>query len=236
VQEIAQKLDDLVIPAAGIADPGGANDDFLQRKSGAWTYRTVAQVKTDLSVPAAPFVLATPVGQWAGPSASNTSISNQTDLYLSAGGRGTACLLYLAAGTYDRIAVSLQAAGAATIRLGLYAAGADGLPTTRVLDAGTIDVSGATGLREITIDQTVTAGWYWASVSADSYTSTFSLYGLNPAFAPFVAGGVHYATGSIRQKAGVASNGFGTTGIPDPFPTVSWSPDGAPKVILRRSA
>ena len=41
VQEIAQKLDDLTIPAAGIADPGGANDDFLQRKAGAWSARTI---------------------------------------------------------------------------------------------------------------------------------------------------------------------------------------------------
>ncbi len=48
VQEIAQKLDDLTIPAAGIADPGGSNDDLLQRKSGAWTYRTPAQVRTDM--------------------------------------------------------------------------------------------------------------------------------------------------------------------------------------------
>jgi len=222
--------------SSGIADPGGANDDFLQRKSGAWTNRTVAQVKTDLSVPAAPFVLETPVGQYVGPSAPNTVISNQTDLYLSAGGRGTACLIYLAAGTYDRIGVSLQSAGAAIIRIGLYAAGSGGLPGARVLDAGTIDVSGSTGLREITISQTVTAGWYWASVSADSYTSTFSLYGLNGSLAPFIAGGVHYSTSSIRQKPGVASSGFGTSGIPDPFPTVSWSPDGAPKVILRRSA
>ncbi len=236
VQEIAQKVDDLVIPAAGIADPGGANDDFLQRKSGAWTYRTVAQVKTDLSVPAAPFVLETPVGQYVGPSAPNTAISNQTDLYLSAGGRGTACLLYLAAGTYDRIGVWLQSAGAAIIRIGLYAAGSEGLPAARVLDAGTIDVSGSTGLREITISQTVTAGWYWASVSADSYTSTFSLYGLNNALAPFIAGGVHNSSAAIKQKPGVASTGFGTSGIPDPFPTPTWSPDGAPKVILRRSA
>jgi hypothetical protein len=36
--------------AGGIADPGGANDDFLQRKAGAWAYRTPAQVKTDLSL------------------------------------------------------------------------------------------------------------------------------------------------------------------------------------------
>ena len=36
--------------SSGIADPGGSNDDFLQRKAGAWTNRTVAQVKTDLGV------------------------------------------------------------------------------------------------------------------------------------------------------------------------------------------
>lgn len=35
---------------SGIADPGGSNDDFLQRKSGAWAARTIAQVKTDLGV------------------------------------------------------------------------------------------------------------------------------------------------------------------------------------------
>lgn len=29
---------------------GVANDDFVQRKAGAWTNRTVAQVKTDLNV------------------------------------------------------------------------------------------------------------------------------------------------------------------------------------------
>ena len=34
----------------GISDPGGANDDFLQRKSGAWTYRTPAQAAVDLPV------------------------------------------------------------------------------------------------------------------------------------------------------------------------------------------
>lgn len=36
--------------AGKIADPGGSNDDFLQRKAGGWTHRTVAQVKTDLGV------------------------------------------------------------------------------------------------------------------------------------------------------------------------------------------
>lgn len=36
--------------ALRILDPSGANDDFLQRKAGAWANRTVAQVKTDLGL------------------------------------------------------------------------------------------------------------------------------------------------------------------------------------------
>jgi len=41
-----------LVSSGGIPDPGGSNDDFMQRKSGAWTYRTPAQVKTDLGVTA----------------------------------------------------------------------------------------------------------------------------------------------------------------------------------------
>ena len=36
--------------ALKIANPGGSNDDFLQRKAGVYTNRTIAQVKTDLGV------------------------------------------------------------------------------------------------------------------------------------------------------------------------------------------
>ena len=36
--------------ASKITNPGGANDDFLQRKAGAWTSRTPAQVKADMSI------------------------------------------------------------------------------------------------------------------------------------------------------------------------------------------
>jgi hypothetical protein len=36
--------------ALKITNPGGANDDFLQRKAGVYTNRTIAQVKTDLGV------------------------------------------------------------------------------------------------------------------------------------------------------------------------------------------
>jgi hypothetical protein len=45
-----QPLDDDLTAIAGL---GAANNDLLQRKSGAWTNRTPAQVKTDLAVGAA---------------------------------------------------------------------------------------------------------------------------------------------------------------------------------------
>lgn len=39
-----------------------SNDDFLQRKSGAWTNRTVAQVKADLGLGTAPIEVDVPAG------------------------------------------------------------------------------------------------------------------------------------------------------------------------------
>ena len=36
--------------ASKIANPGGSNDDFLQRKAGVYTNRTIAQVKADLGI------------------------------------------------------------------------------------------------------------------------------------------------------------------------------------------
>lgn len=44
---------DLDLSTIGALTP--SNDDFLQRKSGAWTNRTIAQVKTDLGILNAPF-------------------------------------------------------------------------------------------------------------------------------------------------------------------------------------
>lgn len=38
--------------ALKIANPGGSNDDFLQRKAGVYTNRTIPQVKTDLGISA----------------------------------------------------------------------------------------------------------------------------------------------------------------------------------------
>ena len=219
---------------SGIADPGGSNDDFLQRKSGAWTNRTVAQVKADLGVQ---HVLSAPVGLWTGAVSGNTVESNQTDLYLSASGRGSASLVRLAAGTYDRVAVSVQSVGAATIRLGLWAADpTTGMPGDLVLDAGTISVAGSAGLREITINQTL-SGWYWCSVSCDAYTSAFTMWGIgDTASSPIF--GMPVATSDIRIKArnALTSGSFGSGGLPSTFPTQDAPQASGPKLIFRRSA
>jgi hypothetical protein len=68
--------------------------------------------------------------------------------------------------TIDRIAVEVttnQTGGLA--RLGLYAAGSDGAPSTLVVDAGEIDTS-ATGVKELTISQALTGGTlYWLVIA-----------------------------------------------------------------------
>jgi hypothetical protein len=223
--------------SGGIADPGGANDDFLQRKSGAWTYRTPAQVKTDLGVVPV-FYLATPVGEYVGASSPNVSAISSSNLVLGAAGRSNTHPLYLPAGTYDRIGIIVETTGTATLRLGLYASSTStGLPTgAPVLDAGTVS-AGSGGLQEITISTTLAAGWYWAVVQTDAYTSAFNLYGFSDSAASFIPGIPSNSSAPGRQRV---SWGITSTSSPSSLPSTytgnSWTASGSPKVILRRSA
>ncbi len=63
--------------------------------------------------------------------------------------------------TYSNIAVRVAAAGASgtLIRLGIYNDGGD-LPTTLVLDAGTV-AGDSTGLKSIVINRALVGGIYW---------------------------------------------------------------------------
>jgi len=61
--------------------------------------------------------------------------------------------------TFDRIGIEVTTAVASsTVRLGIFQC-VGGVPTTRVLDAGTID-SSTTGAKEITISQSLSPGLY----------------------------------------------------------------------------
>lgn len=76
--------------------------------------------------------------------------------------------------TADRIGVRVNAGVAsATIRLGVYASAAGGLPGSLILDAGTIDASTA-GFKEIIISQAFSPGTYWLAVCAQGATTALN--------------------------------------------------------------
>ena len=93
--------------SSGIADPGGSNDDFLQRKAGAWTHRTVAQVKAEVGDP---FGLGSfnPSGKYLAPAGGG--VSSFASLWPS--GTGRPYVQYLPAGTINGLGAFYTTAGA----------------------------------------------------------------------------------------------------------------------------
>lgn len=183
VQEVAQKLDDLVIPAAGIADPGGSNDDFLQRKSGAWTNRTVAQVKTDLGMFGANrWPLAAndyiDLSERHGSGYAATTLSSNA---FNSNGR-VVYVPFLIGKTISVDLLAINCTGAndgasAVVRLGIYAE-SSGRPGSVVVDAGTASING-TGLKSLGFTAVqLTPGWYFAAVTAQGLNTS----GSNPTF------------------------------------------------------
>ena len=210
--------------SSGIADPGGANDDFLQRKSGAWTYRTVAQVKTDLGVtPHVPYISSNYYSAMQGQGATTAG--------LNAAGRMGAHPVYLPAGSYASIGVYVGGAAVSTWRLGIYSNDPTKMAPngqSLVVDAGTVNMNSGTGLLSATATITIpTSGIYWLAALCDSYTATPSVYG-------FVSGQVVPPTlpwvGNTAESmvAGYISPLWGalsiTTGsMPATFPAISGS-------------
>lgn len=76
--------------------------------------------------------------------------------------------------TIDRIGVNVATAVAATLaRLGIYTMGADGLPGTLLLDAGTVDTA-TTGFKELTVSQALSKAWYFTVLAGNNGTVAFS--------------------------------------------------------------
>lgn len=83
-------------------------------------------------------------------------------------------MFYLAESTtFDRIAIRTRSnfSGTATVRLGIYNA-ADGNPTTVNFDAGTVSATAANTLYAITINQTLTEGWYFTAFCTQGAATT----------------------------------------------------------------
>jgi hypothetical protein len=222
--------------SSGIADPGGANDDFLQRKSGAWTYRTPAQVKTDLGVPLN-YVAPRVTGEWystRGPVA--TAVLGGTN---ATTGRLQCIPVYLHAGTIDRIGVYTTSAGSGTTwRLGIYPSDTGGIPDgqARLIDAGTVDMGATAGLLAITISQSIaTAGLYWLVCLSDAYSANPTVYAWNAQSMPIQElEGLPTFFASNPERSGWMRTATGvTTGsIPSTCPTLAWANSG-PKIAVR---
>ena len=80
--------------------------------------------------------------------------------------------VFLPTASYDRISIRTgDYAGTATVRLGLYNASATtGLPTTVVFDAGTVSPTAIDTNYEITISQSLSAGYYYMAFNLQAFT------------------------------------------------------------------
>jgi hypothetical protein len=117
----------------------------------------------------------------------------------------------------DRIACEVVTAGGSgsVTRLGIYAAAADRLPGTLVVDAGTFDSNALTGVQPLTIDQSLTAGVYWLAIAAQGGTSPTYRVTANAAQ---MAAGLSSSTGGPFGANGNRSGLFTFGGITGAFP------------------
>jgi hypothetical protein len=103
--------------------------------------------------------------------------------------------------TIDRIGAECTAAVASsTYRLGIYSANSNGVPTSLILDAGTIDTS-STGLKTITINQTLNAGFYYLAFIYQGGVSLATMRAINantgnysPVAGTSMAGSTYYTS------------------------------------------
>jgi hypothetical protein len=79
--------------------------------------------------------------------------------------------------SFDRLAFQSGSTflGTATVRLGIFA-NSNGNPATLILDAGTVSVTAASTVYEITISQSLDAGFYWLAFCQQGTAPSTSVY------------------------------------------------------------
>jgi hypothetical protein len=84
--------------------------------------------------------------------------------------------------TLDRIAIQTGSgfSGTATMRLGIYN-NTNGLPSTVVVDGGTVSCTAASTIYEVTISQSLATGFYWLAMCQQGTAPTTGSYlGMGP--------------------------------------------------------
>jgi hypothetical protein len=93
--------------------------------------------------------------------------------------------IYLPATTsFDRMAVMTSGtfSGTAVVRMGIYANDiATGKPSTLILDAGTVSCTALNTVYQITISQTLTAGFYWIVMNTQTAATSNGFNGTTAA-------------------------------------------------------
>lgn len=139
--------------------------------------------------------------------------------------------------TFDRIGVNVNLAATdagSQVRLGIWEMNSTGMPGTLILDAGVIAIL-STGSKEITINQTLPPGAYYAGMVFQT-SGTFA--GPNPQFYGHV---IQFSwvinPGSNNHALGLSGNG-GLNGALASSPSCGWNIQGTngyqnPRVHLR---
>jgi len=101
-------------------------------------------------------------------------ISGTGSANLTVADRTSYMLFYVPASTtFDRIATRTGAtfSGTANVRLGIYN-NSNFAPSTVLLDAGQVSCTASSTIYEITINQTLSEGWYWLAWNAQDVATT----------------------------------------------------------------
>jgi hypothetical protein len=126
--------------------------------------------------------------------------------------------VYLPTASFDRISIATGAgfSGTASVRLGLYNVSATtGKPSTVVFDAGTVSCTAASTTYEITITQSITAGWYYLACNMQTAAATPTFLSFGPGLINgVIAGSSNFTntnTGGFFRETGI-TGAFATAG------------------------
>lgn len=143
----------------------------------------------------------------------------------TAGSATTLYYLFFAvpvAQTFTKIGINITSGATGNCRLGIYNCAT--IPTTLVVDGGTVALSG-TGVVSATINQSLASGGYFLAVIVDNTSVNVSGVGTVPTLMEWLYGIGATVTGSA--PGGYASTGvtFGALPTPAPSPAISSSPN-----------
>ena len=151
--------------------------------------------------------------------------------------------VWLAAGTYDRIAVTTSVAAVSTWRLGVYNCDqttGDPRGQSLVIDCGTVDMNATPGLLAITTSITIpTTGLYGLTVLCDAFTALPTVYrhdnsSTNLQVIPNVSVNTVETAGRSARFT-VRHTGVSTGSLPATHPTGGAWTDAGPRILLRKT-